>query len=300
MTNRFVNALLVIFFCAGLGLTIRAHAYLSKLTTPPEVPSNPKRIVSLAPSITETLYALGQGDQVVGVTNFCNYPPEAQLIPKVAGFNEVNFEAVLRTNPDLVILPIDKLANRQELDRLGLSTTTMDTRDLERYMDSVIALGRTTNYQNQAELIVGRIQGALNRAASRAAGRPRPRVLFVVMHSYQGFGYISEITAVGRDGFFDRMLTMAGGENVYQGALSFPKLSREAIMTLNPDVVVDLLQGPSEIESAMSDWMGLGDSVGAVRNNRINLFTETSDTVPGPRIHSTIDKLSLAFFPENP
>jgi hypothetical protein len=116
------------------------------------------------------------------------------------------------------------------------------------------------------------------------------------MHSYQGFGYITEITAVGRDGFFNEMLEIAGGQNVYDGPLSFPKLSREAIMTLNPDIIVDLIQGSEQSDLALNDWRGLG-RIKAVDTDRIYLFSDESDTVPGPRIYKTIDKLSLSLFP---
>ncbi|MDR1657715.1 MAG: helical backbone metal receptor [Deltaproteobacteria bacterium] len=299
MINRILNVGLGLLFVAGLALTIWGHSALSAMTAPPPVPSSPKRIVTLAPSVTETIFALGWGDRVVGVTQFCHYPPEAISLPKVAGFSDVNFEAILRARPDLVILPVDKIANRRELERLGLSTATLDTRNLNGYMESVLALGQSTTRLLEARSITDRLKNAITKAASRAVGRNRPRVLFSVMHSYEGLGFITEITAVGRDGFFSQMLEIAGGQNVYQGSLSFPKLSREAIITLNPDIIVDLLQGPQDVPTALSDWQGLGSGVEAIKNGRIYLFTDESDTVPGPRIYLTIVKLSESFFPEN-
>ncbi|MDR1296038.1 MAG: helical backbone metal receptor [Deltaproteobacteria bacterium] len=297
MTTKLANIIFCLLFLTGLPLTVWGHSTLAALTAPPPVPTSPRRVVTLAPSVTETMFALGLGDLVAGVTQYCHYPEAARSLPKVAGFTDVNYEAVLRLNPDLVVLPVDKRANLEDLERLGLTVMTLDTRDLTGYMSSLLDLGRATSSLELARQVVERLEASIVRATRRAAGRPRPRVLFSVMHSYQGFGYITEITAVGRDGFFSQMLEMAGGDNVYDGLLSFPKLSREAIMTLDPEVVVDLIQGTEQADSAMADWLGLG-GLSAAKSKRIYLFTDESDTVPGPRIHMTLDKLSLALHPE--
>ncbi|MDR2366562.1 MAG: helical backbone metal receptor [Deltaproteobacteria bacterium] len=296
MKSLRINVFILILFLFGLPLTVYTHNALSSLTAPPPIPADPKRIVSLAPSVTETLFALGQGPKVVGVTGYCEYPPEALALPKVAGFSDVNLEAVLRTRPDLIVLPVDKTANRRDLGRLGLTTMTLDTRSLTGYMASLLSFGEATSSLPLAGKVVSNLENSIREAEGRALGRPRPRVLFSVMHSYQGFGYITEITAVGRDGFFSDMLELAGGRNVYEGPLSFPKLSREAILTLDPDVIVDLIQGSEQSDLAMADWRGLG-RIKAVETGRVYLFSDKSDTVPGPRIYKTIDKLSAALFP---
>ncbi|MDR1677692.1 MAG: helical backbone metal receptor [Deltaproteobacteria bacterium] len=296
MSTRYVNIFLFILFFIGLPLTVLAHQALSNLTAPPPIPLNPQRVVSLAPSVTETLFALGQGSKVVGVTEYCHFPEEVTKLPVVAGFTDINYEAVLRTRPDLIVLPVDKTASQRELERLGLTTMTLDTRNLTGYMASILSFGQATSSHNLAQKIVSDLENSILKAKHRSQGRTKPRVLFSVMHSYQGFGYITEITAVGQDGFFSNMLELAGGINVYDGPLSFPKLSREAIMTLNPDVIIDLIQGSEQSDLALSDWRGIGP-IKAVVYDRIYLFSDESDTVPGPRIYKTIDKLSLALFP---
>ncbi|MDR2302362.1 MAG: helical backbone metal receptor, partial [Deltaproteobacteria bacterium] len=299
MNNRLINIGLFILFLIGLPLTVYAHNALSKLTAAPPIPANPKRVVSLAPSVTETLFALGQGPKVVGVTQYCEYPPEAKSLPVVAGFTDINYEAVLRTRPDLVVLPVDKIANQANLERLGLTTMSLDTRSLTGYMSTILTFGEAISSLPLAKQIVSRLEDSIQRAEKRAQNQPRPRVLFSVMHSYQGFGFITEITAVGQDGFYNNMLELTGGQNVYDGPLAFPKLSREALITLNPDVIIDLIQDPIHAEMAMADWRGLG-KVKAVLTDRVYLFSDKSDTVPGPRIYKTIDKLSLSLFPPAP
>jgi iron complex transport system substrate-binding protein len=121
--------------------------------------------------------------------------------------------------------------------------------------------------------------------------------MFSVMHSYAGLGYISELTIAGRDGFFDHLIDICGGVNAYEGRLSFPTVSREAIFRMKPDVIIDLMRSYSEAQDSMDSWMQL-KSVPAVDNNRVYMFTEESDTVPGPRAWKTIDKVSMVVHPD--
>jgi len=288
---------LVAAFLAGLFLAAEAHRTLAGLTRPPASPAEPQRIASLAPSVTEILFAIGLGDRVVGVTQYCNYPPEAKQRPIVAGFADVNLEAVLRQKPDLVALPVDKIRNQTNLERLGLTVMPLNTRSLTGLRETIEELGRSTGRQKKAGEVVARLDQGIAEAEARAKGRPRPRVLFSIMHSYEGLGYITEINAVGRDGFFSQLIEIAGGDNVYQGALSFPRLSREAIIFLNPDVIIDVIPGVLNLEAVRRDWLSL-TSVEAIKHNRLILLTDERDTVPGPRIYQTLDILSRAFHPE--
>jgi iron complex transport system substrate-binding protein len=249
--------------------------------------------------VTETAFAVGLGPAVKGVTKFCRYPPEVESIPKVAGFSDVNVEAILRLRPDLVILPVDKTATAAELSMLGLTVMPLDTRNLEGLMEAMVELGAATGRAREAGEAVSRIREAAGYAQAKARGKPRPRVLFSVMHSYAGLGYISEITAAGQDGFFSNLIEMCGGVNAYQGSLPFPSLSREAIFKINPEVIIDLLRGEEEAAEAMRGWRELAN-VSAVRNGRVYLFTDDSDTVPGPRAWKTIRKVADAIQPGPP
>lgn len=291
------NVFLALAFGLGLLLTVEGHRGLANLTRPPVAPAEPRRIVSLAPSVTETLFAIGLGDRVVGVTQYCNYPPEAKERAVVAGFSDVNLEAVLRQRPDLVALPVDKIRNQTNLERLGLTVLPLNTRSLTGLRQTIEALGRSTGRTQQAQEVVARLDQGIARAEKRARGKARPRVLFSIMHSYQGLGYITEINAVGRDGFFSELIEIAGGENVYQGSLSFPRLSREAVIFLNPDIIIDVIPGVLDLEAVRSDWLSLS-SVEAIKNKRLILLTDERDTVPGPRIYQTLEILSRAFHPE--
>ncbi len=283
----------------GLLLLVAAasHLALARASRPPQPPARPQRIVSLAPSITETLFALGLGGKVAGVTRYCEYPPEALRLPRVAGFSDINYEAVLRIRPDLVVLPEDKALNRLDLERLGLPVLALNIVSLSGLMRSIAVLGRATDREDAAAALLASLRGALDDARRRAEGRRRPVVLFSVMRSYQGLGRITEIHAVGRDGFYSELIEAAGGRNAYTGMLPYPRLSREAVITLNPDVIVDVIPGGDDLEGVRRDWQSLS-SVSAVKNGRVFLFADPADTVPGPRFARTLAKLSRILHPD--
>jgi iron complex transport system substrate-binding protein len=281
----------------GIFLVLALWTRHTREAPPPATPLNPVRIVSLAPGITETLYALGLGDRVAGVTQFCAYPPEAREKPRVAGFTDVNYEAVLRLRPDLVILPRDRERNKKELENLGLPVLALDTRSLSGLTEAVELLGKATGHEEEARAVLAELDAGLAEARARAAGRPEPGVLFSVMHSYQGLGYITEIHAVGKDGFYSELVKAAGGRNSYAGDLPFPRLSREAVLLLNPEVIIDVIPAAEDVETVRRDWQSLS-SVSAIKNNRLYFLTDEADTVPGPRSSQTLTRLSRALHPQ--
>ncbi|MDR2820793.1 MAG: helical backbone metal receptor [Desulfovibrio sp.] len=284
------------FLCLLLALTVTLHRKLERLSGPAAIPADPQRIVSLAPSVTETFYALGLGARVAGVTQFCAWPPDVAAKPRVAGFSDVNFEAVLRLRPDLVALPDDKFANKTQLERMGLPVLALDTRTLSGLMKSIRVVGAATGRGREADAVLDNFRSSIRAARERAEGKARPRVLFSIMHSYQGTGYITEINAVGRDGFYNELIEIAGGVNVYRGNLPFPRLSRESVIFLNPDVIIDVIFAEENLDAVRRDWESLA-TVGAIRNGRLHLLTDGADTVSGPRSYQTLSRLSRAFHP---
>ena len=292
MLNKlFYPALGVFLVCC-----LAAHYALAVSGRPASVPVNPSRIVSLAPSLTETLYAMGLGEAVVGVTRFCSWPEAAAEKPKVAGFSDINYEAVLRLAPDLVVLPLDKARNRAHLENLGLTVLTLDVLSVDGLLESIAQLGAAAGRVERATALVRGLEADLTLAKERASGKPRPRVLFSVMHAYEGLGYIGEIHAVGRDGFYNALIEAAGGENVYDGHLAFPRLSREALIFLNPEVIIDVIPPGGDTAALRRDWESL-DTVSAIKNGRLFLLEDEVHTVPGPRFGQTLRALSLAFHP---
>ncbi|MDR2696443.1 MAG: helical backbone metal receptor [Deltaproteobacteria bacterium] len=272
------------------------HA-LDSFSLPPDPPIAPQRIVSLSPGITETLYALGLGPSVVGVTRYCAWPPEAAHLPKVAGFGEINYEAVLRARPDLVALPEDRVRDRLSLERLGLPVLMLDTLSVSGLLRTITLLGQSAGREAEAETLRAALENSLAAAKAAAGDRPRPKVLFAVMRSSQGGGGITEIHTVGRDGFYSELIEAAGGQNAYTGTLPFPRLSREALIVLDPEVIIEVVPNGTKPEDAHRDWRDFA-SIRAVKNGRILVLAEQAHTVPGPRFADTLALLSQVFHPE--
>jgi len=280
-------------------LAAGARHALDRFSRPPLPPAVPQRIVSLSPGITETLYALGLGPYLVGDTRYCAWPPEAARLPKVAGFGEVNYEAVLRVRPDLVVLPEDRIREKLYLERLGLPVLMLDTLSVSGLLRAITLLGRSAGREAEAEQLKAGLEQRLAAAKAAAEGRSRPRVLFAVMRAAQGSGGITEVHIVGRDGFYSELIEAAGGRNAYTGTLPFPRLSREALIALDPEVIIEVISDGTDPEDARRDWQNLA-SIRAVKNGRVFVWTEQAHTVPGPRFTDTLALLSQAFHPEAP
>ena len=290
---------LIISLVALFLLCLAARLALMQANRPEQALAEPLRIVSLAPSLTETLFAVGLGSRVVGVTEFCVYPPEVAALPKVAGFSQLNLEALMRVRPDLVVMPFDKIWNRTQIERLGIPVLALEVRSLAGLKEGIKTLGALAASPAKADALLAGIELAIAEAARRSAGKARPGVLFSVMHAYQGLGQINEISAIGRDGFYDELITLAGGCNVYEGSLAYPRLSREAIIFLNPDVIIDVI--PAHLDAATlaavrREWFAL-TNVNAVKAGRVFVLNDEMHTVPGPRFIETLQVLSEAFHP---
>ncbi len=246
----------------------------------------PERIISLAPNITETVYALGLGDKLVGDTTYCLYPEAARALPKVGGFGQFNYEAIVSLNPDLVILHKEYETDKARLEGLGISYLETGTYFIANILETIRSIGETCGAQQQANEL---IQGLENRIAELRTNDMHvapPRVLLTF-----GSGDIETIQAFGPECIHSELLEIAGGRNVIEGKLPFATLSREAVIRLNPDIIIELapeLEGNAE---PSAHWKKLG-AVNAVKNNRIHVLTGDYTCIPGPRFIQTLDDFS--------
>jgi len=264
-------------------------------------PGEHRRIVSLSPSVTEMLFALGLEDRVVGVTRFCQYPPEARSRAKVGGHLDPNFEAIVALKPDLVIDREANEATAKRLQELGLNTLAVNHKRMEDILDSLVTIGRTCGVEPRAQQLRSQMQTKLDRVAQKTAGLPRPRVLLVA-ERILGTGRIQDVYAAGSYGFFDRVIAMAGGQNACADVTGeFPVLSAEGILHLNPQVVIDLVPRTADIEqdeaAIRKDWQPLSQ-VEAVRRGRVYVLRDDYAFIPGPRLVLLVERLARLFHPE--
>lgn len=252
------------------------------------------RIVSLSPAITEIVYALGREDCLVGVTKFCNFPPEARQKPRVGGYYDVNRETLVKLRPEAVLVPVGENEVADGLEAVGLRTVALDLRTVESVYASILRLGEVLDARAQAAVVVAGMKSRMAALEQNAEKRfpVRKRVLFVVGRNYDT-RHPEDVFITGNDGLCNALLAAAGGENAYRGNTPFPKISAEGILLMNPDVIVESV--PAALRQEMTDaeivraWQTL--DVKAVRDGRIFLMDDDPPLIPGVSMVAWAEKL---------
>lgn len=292
MRAKLTLALFVVAVFAAVWLA-RAFFWVEKAEErnggqPPAAENEPpRRIVSLAPALTETLFTLGLGKRVVGVTRYCDYPPEVEPLPHVGGLIDPNYEAVVALEPDLVLLYEEHVQQGNRLAELNIPTLVLKHDTLADILASLRKIGRTCGKTERADRLVEKMQRELDTIRARTQDLKRPRVL-ISLDRDLGAGTIKNAFVAGPHGFYNELLDVAGGRNAYTGAaIQFPKLSAEGILEIDPDVIFDLagaVRGSNLTrEEVLADWNAL-PNVTAVKDSRVYLFTDNHLMRPGPRV----------------
>ena len=304
MHRRTTIGLLVVVlatFAAGYG----GRRLMRGNTAPNEIAAETlsgdfQRIVSTAPSVTETLFALGLGDRVAGVTRFCKFPPEAIEKPKIGGYLDLNFEAMVMLRPDLVVLLDEQTEIADRLHEAHIPTLTVDHRSIDAVLESMLTIGRTCHVEKNAAQLVDSLRSRLERLAQETAGRPKPRVLIAVDRTL-GVGRIEDLYVAGNEGHLTALVEAAGGTNVYDGAVRFPQVSAEGIIAMNPDIVLDCVSEEALAahgdKTLTADWRRL-DAVDAVRHRRVYLMADDHATIPGPYCVDVAERIARLIHPD--
>ncbi len=252
------------------------------------------RIISFAPSITETLFALGLGENVVGVTRYCNYPPEVDKIPKLGGYLDPNYETILSLKPDLVLLLKEHIKVIDFLKHNNIHYEIIDNENVSAILNSFLQIGKLCLRQRRADSLV-----ALFNAEKRAPltiNEKRPRILFCIGRDNTGSGKIVQLYAAGPKSFYSQLINYAGGENAFTDSLgTYPLITAEGIFRISPDIVIDLMAPIShtDISIVKKDWDCL-NSVPAVKNGLVFCPDKDFMTIPGPRIRLILKEINTA------
>ncbi|MEW5735077.1 MAG: helical backbone metal receptor [Thermodesulfobacteriota bacterium] len=266
-------------------LALAVLLLFSALSSHARPEGRPLRIISLAPSITEALYAIGAQDLIVGVGDFCDYPPESKKLPRVGGYLDPNLERFISLTPDLVIVSgrhekVDAFCQEQNIRVLHLAID-----NIAGIYTGIRKLGELTGRQSQAESLCEKIRTGLSEVARKSADAPRRKVFVCINRAP---GSLGSVYTAGRKSFLSEILAMAGGENIFDDVtLPYPEASKESILVRAPDVILDLRPGEDLSENKKkrlaSDWEVLRN-VPAVRNHRVFVLTENFLMLPGPRV----------------
>jgi len=257
------------------------------------VPENPQRVVALAPSITEIIYALGQENLLKGVTLYSDFPPAAVNFPKVGSYVQLNLEKIVALKPDLCIAIKDGnprvVANR--LESLNIPVYAVDPRNLETVMQTVLEIGNLLNANQRAGLLVQRMRSRVFKVKSLVAKAGyRPRVFFQIG--------ISPIVSVGTDTFMHELIVLAGGKNLAQGPVAYPRFSREQVLALSPEVfIITSMARAAVFEQVKAEW-SRWPNMPAIRDHRIFLEDSNFFDRPTPRLVDGLELLVKLIHPE--
>lgn len=249
-----------------------------------------KRVVSLAPSVTETLFAVGAEAQVVGVSDLSDYPPQAAKIDRVGSYLKPNVEVVIAHRPDVVIA-VPSPGNREAVEslaELGLRVVVVgEGPTLADVLHAIDTIAAEVGRAGAGRDLVTRIRSDVDRVQRRVGPFPRRRVLMIVGEN--------PLIAVGDHNLLDELVALAGGANVAAGLGRWPRLSAEFLVTSAPEVIVDSSMG-DEARGDLSFYEGLGLDL----SSKQRLHTIRLDELlrPGPRVGEGLEKLARLIHPE--
>jgi iron complex transport system substrate-binding protein len=257
------------------------------------VPDDPRRVVALAPSITEIVYALGREDRLVGLTRFSDFPPAAKHLPRVGSYVHLDLERIVALAPDLCIAVKDgnPKAVIQRLEALQIPVYAVNPVDLAAIGETILEVGGLLNARLAAQSLVAEMNARITAVKNRvAATTHRPRVFFQIG--------ISPIVSVGSGTFIHELITMAGGTNVAAGALPYPRFSREETIALSPEIVIITSMDRNEsFLKAQAEWQQWPE-IPAARDRRIHLVDSDLFDRASPRLVDGLELLVGLLQPE--
>jgi len=257
------------------------------------VPQPVRRIVSLAPSLTETVYALGLQDYLVGDTDFCDYPADAQKKTKVGGGINPSLEIIASLHPDIVLVTksFNRLETVHSLDNLGISSYATDPRTIEEIINSSKKLSDVLSAPEAGVSVATEMRRRLANLQKHLEALPPKRVLFVV--------WTQPLISIGKDTFIADALRRAGAVSIVDSEQSWPQVSLEEVARLQPDYLIfadshsDSAAPAVEMLATLPGWK----IVDAVTNRRVAVISDAVNR-PAPRIVSAIEDLARQLHPD--
>jgi len=264
----------------------------------PAASTQPQRIVSLSPNVTEILYGVGAWPQVVAVSQYCTYPEDVKNKPRVDGWRDTNLEQVMALKPDLVI-GVDTQAPfvQDKLNALGLRTLFVTAQNLADVLTSIGEIGRAVAHEQQGVELAQQTQREIDAVRASVANRGRPRVLFIVDRVP---GTLRDLYTATRGSFLDDLVSIAGGESIAPPSEhGYGKITKEAVLALNPEVIIDIVHHSegSLSEDPVAVWRQLSE-VRAVREGRIYSLNDPMLVHPSQFVGRTAKILAQSIHPE--
>ncbi len=302
-SRELMVALAVLLALAAL-IVVRSGSVTSSIETMEQQleGERPSRIISMAPSITEVLFAVGAGSQVAGVTRYCDYPPAASDRPQVGGYLDPSYESILALQPHLIVI----LAEQEDpagrmLRELGLKVLAVEHRDLDGILASIGTVGAAVGRAREARSLMERLNSSMDSLKAQLDGQPRPGVLIVLGRNLAA-GDLANTYIAGADGYYNDLVELAGGANSYRGrTIAFPAVSVEGLHQLAPEVIIEVIPnlGQTAIDSQRFEqaWRNLPGLDSVVEGN-IHVLVSDYAVRPGPRFILLAKDMARAIHPE--
>ncbi len=270
--------------------------------TSQEEKRNYQRVICLAPSLTEFLYAFNLGNKIVGVTRFCTFPEQAKSKPSVGGLLDPNFEMIYRLNPDLILYNEGATSHKQRFEQMQFNTLETKSTSIHGILNSIATLGIIFDKVQKANRLSHKIRDRIRTIKRKTRHRRKPTVMVTYWREL-GKGAITEVYIAGNDTFFNDLINICGGQNVYKGEkrIVSPIISAEGILQMNPDVIIEikgtLHESGHTVKSALSDWKNLKE-LKAYKTNKIFILHKQYIGIPGPRIGLTMRDMAQRLHPD--
>ena len=293
--NKWLLLLLLTFCWMAAGFAFLDRAETRESAGAP-LPKDVRRIVSLAPNLTEILFALGLDERIVGVTLFSDYPPAAAEKPKMGAFWQPNIEAVIAAKPDLVVtleFPQQKDVARR-LRRIGYNCLTVNIEKVSELFEAIYRIAEVTGGDAQAAELASKLRSGLDRLASLMDGNEKTKVLWVIDDD--------PLRVAGRDTFVNEIIELAGGENAIGRTVhKYPPIGSEQVIACAPDVIIEPAmesETVSEQQEATLRYWSRFKNVPAVANDRIYVIPPDTVCRLGPRLHQGVEMVARCLRPK--
>jgi iron complex transport system substrate-binding protein len=253
------------------------------------VPDHPHRVVCLAPNVTDTVFALGSGDDVVAVSDFTTHPPEAMKKPSVGSLIKPSIETILSYHPDLVLginIP-GSAETANQLKAVGVPVYLVDPKGLTGILHSVSGVGEALNKAQQATALNASLTSRIDAVRSRSAGKPKPRVLLPIWYD--------PIITIGKHAFITEILETAGAESVTDDLVpDWPEVSLESLLTKSPDALVLIRRGKITVDMLKNrpGW----SSLPAIQTGHV-YYVDSGIQEPSPEAINALEELAKEFHP---
>ena len=264
-----------------------------------EVHAASQRVISTSPAITEILFALGAGERVVGVTDYCSFPKKACLLPSIGGPLNPSTETWIALKPDLIIVQEDSIVINKHATILKIPILKVSVNNLENILTSIQVIADSMQVSKRGHQLVDKINAEIEQYRIRLR-KLKPRQVLMLLSDTNDPS--RDLYAVGRDTFLNELLSIAGGENIPPDTMAtYPKISKEFIIAKSPEIIIEI--GPKSnlssdgILGRKKTWEKY-PTLNAVKNNRLYFIGADYILIPGPRLVNILDDLTRNIHPE--